>query len=219
LALGGVAELRGESEQSRQLVEEALQIRRQLEDPWSIAIVLNSLGQKARREGRLEEAQAIHEESYLLWRQSGTRMGERSALMNLAVITLERGDVVRSATLAHDSLLVSQEIADASAATVRCVEVASEVLHALGQADVAVRVIAAASARREELGAPVPPGELTERERTLSGARAALAADTFEQLWQDGGRLVIGDAVELAVAALAPTGSLRTGGTQAGAAT
>jgi hypothetical protein len=80
------------------------------------------------------------------------------------------------------------------------------VLNALGHAEVAVRLVAAASARREELGAPVPPDELAERERTLSGTRAALAPDTFELLWTDGRRLAIDEAVELANAALTPLG-------------
>jgi hypothetical protein len=133
-------------------------------------------------------------------------MGERSAMMNLTVVTLERGDRVRAATLAHEVLVLCQELADGSASTVRCVEIASEVLQSSGDLETAVRLVAAATARREALGAPIPPRELPERERTLSGARAGLAADTFDQLWKDGTRLAIHEAVELAAAALAPLG-------------
>ena len=63
-----------------------------------------------------------------------------------------------------------EEIADASATTVRCVEVASEILQASGASATAVRLEAAASAQREALGAPMPPNERAERERTQQAA-------------------------------------------------
>jgi hypothetical protein len=152
----------------------------------------------------LERAQALHEESHVLWRQSGSRMGERAALMNLAVIAFDRGSPVRAAALTLQVLELCQEMEDASATTVRCVEIASDVLLGLGSAEPAVRLVAAAIAQREALGAPVPPLEQAERERALSAAHAALEPGAFDRAWKEGEQLSILKAVEVAAESLTP---------------
>jgi hypothetical protein len=83
-------------------------------------------------------------------------MGQRAALMNLALTTFERADLPRARELAQGMLQLSQDIADASASTVRCVEIASEILQACGAAETVVRLEGAANTQREALGAPMP---------------------------------------------------------------
>jgi tetratricopeptide (TPR) repeat protein len=203
-SIGRIADARGDAERSKQLREESLQIQRRLGDRWGVARSLHELGQLARREGQLERAQALHEESHVLWRQSGSRMGERAALMNLAVIAFDRGSPVRAAALTLQVVELCQEMEDASATTARCVEIASDVLLGLGSAEPAVRLVAAASAQREALGAPVPPLEQAERERALSAAHAALEPGAFDRAWKEGGQLSILEAVEVAAESLTP---------------
>ena len=48
----------------------------------------------------------------------------------------------------------------------------------------------------------MPPNERAERERTQQAAASAVPTAEFEQAWQQGQRLSIQDAVELAVAEL-----------------
>ena len=122
--------------------------------------MLNELSQEARRGGQLEQAQALLEECHVLWRESGTRMGERAAVMNLALVTLDRGALTRSTELALESLELSQDMGDdGSATTVRCVEIAAQVLGALASTPAAVTLLASATTRREALGAPRPSVE------------------------------------------------------------
>jgi hypothetical protein len=73
-------------------------------DGWGAAYVLNEPGQGARRDGQVERAQQLHEESLDVSRPPGSRMGIRAALMNLALATSRRGDVMRSAMLAGEAL-------------------------------------------------------------------------------------------------------------------
>jgi tetratricopeptide (TPR) repeat protein len=175
MCLGRAASLAGDIEQSRAWLEQALTIERRLADRWGVAGVLNELGQQARRAGQLEQAQALLEECHVLWRQTGTRMGERSAIMNLALVTLERGLIVRSAELARDSLELSQDIGDdGSATTVRCIEIAAQILGSMESSATAVGLLAAATRRREELGAPRPDIERPEIDRVLRGLAGPL---------------------------------------------
>jgi predicted ATPase/DNA-binding XRE family transcriptional regulator len=203
LCLGRAASMQGAVEQSRAWFEQALVIGRQIEDRWSVAYVLNELGQQARRGGQLEQAQAILEESHVLWRQSGTRMGERAAIMNLALVTLDRGALRRSAELARESLELSQDMRDdGSAASVRCVEIASQVLGALRATPTAVALLASATTRREALGAPRPSVEQPELQRLLDSAGNELGAAAFDTAWRHGEDLAIHDAIDQAAAAL-----------------
>jgi len=203
LCLGRAASMLGDVEQSRAWFEQALVIGRQIEDRWSVAYVLNELGQQARRGGQLEQAQAILEESHVLWRQSGTRMGERAAIMNLALVTLDRGALRRSAELARESLELSHEMRDdGSAASVRCVEIASQVLGALRATPTAVTLLASATTRREALGAPRPSVEQPELQRLLASAGNELGAAAFDAAWRHGEDLAIHDSIDQAAATL-----------------
>lgn len=202
-SLGRTARLLGDIPQSSAWLEQALTIQRRLGDRWGVAYVLNELGQVARRAGRLEQAQTLLEECHVLWRQAGTRMGERAAVMNLALVNLERGAVVRSAELARDSLKLSQELGDDGAAsTVRCIEIAAQILTALDSTATAVSLAAAATRRRGILGAPRPAAEQPEFNRMLHGAREAIGESAFHAAWNDGQDLPIHDAVDLAATRL-----------------
>jgi len=123
--------------------------------------------------------------------------------MNLALITFERGDDRRARGLVRETLRLCQEIADASATTVRCVEIASEILQAGGASETVARLEAAANAQREALGAPLPPNERGERERTRQAAAAQLTSARYGQAWETGAQLSIQEAVDLAAGELA----------------
>jgi predicted ATPase len=203
LCLGRAASLLGDVQHSSAWFEQALTIERRLADRWGVAYALNELGQQARRAGELEQAQALLEECHVLWRQASTRMGERAAIMNLALVTLERGAIVRSAELACESLELSHDMRDdGSATTVRSIEIASQILEALDSTRTAVSLVAAATIRREVLGAPRPAVEQPELDRMLGCAHDALGDSAFDDAWNRGQDLPIQEAVDQAAASL-----------------
>jgi transcriptional regulator with XRE-family HTH domain len=197
-----IESMQGESEAAVAHFEEAIAIERRLGDAWGQAYVLNDLAQHERDHHQLERAQALEEEAHALWVRSGSRMGQRAAMLNLSVINLEREDLRRARELMVQTLRLCEEIADASATTVRCVEVASEILQASQASETVVILESAASAQREALGAPMPPNERAERERTRQAAASVLPATQFERAWQRGQQLSIRGAVEVAIAEL-----------------
>jgi predicted ATPase/DNA-binding XRE family transcriptional regulator/Tfp pilus assembly protein PilF len=202
VSLAHIESMEGESQLAVAHFEQAINIQRQLGDAWGQAYVLNDLAQYARSNHELERAQTLEEEAHALWLQSGSRMGQRAALLNLSVITFERDDLRRARELIQQTLRLCQEIADASATTVRCVEVASEILQASAASETVVRLEAAASAQRLALRAPMPPNERAERERTQQAVAKALPEDVYADAWKVGEQLSIRDAVELALSEL-----------------
>jgi tetratricopeptide (TPR) repeat protein len=196
--LGRIADINGQSERAREYLEEGLQIQRRLGDRWGVAYALHQMSDQLRREGNRAQAESMLEESHVLFRQAGSRMGVRSSVMSLATIALERDAVDRAAAFARESIELCRDMADASGTTARCVEIAAEVLLDRGEADIVLRLIAAADALRQVLGAPVPPDEKQELDRTLESARGSLTSAAFQDAYDSGARLSIHDAVELA---------------------
>ena len=202
MCLGRAANLSGDVGQSGVWLERALAVQRQRADPWGVAYVLTELGQQAHRAGRLERAQVLFEECHVLWRQAGTIMGERAAVMNLASVTLRRDAIMRSAELALESIELRRAIGDLdSVTTVRCLEIAAQIL-AVGSTAVPVGLVAAATRRREILGAPRPAVERPEVEDMLQSVRVAIGGSAFDTAWNDGWEVPIPESVEMASADL-----------------
>jgi tetratricopeptide (TPR) repeat protein len=191
---------------SRKYREEALDLLRQIGDEWGVAFVLNELAQQARGEGEHDRAQGLEAEAYTLWRASGSRMGERAALMNLTVMTFERGDLKEALVLLQGVLDLCKEIGDASATTARCIEISAQLVQGLGHPEVTARLVAAAGARRDLLGAPLPPDERPEVEQALKHAQAYLAANVFRQAIRSGSGLSMAQAVDLAAGVVGNVG-------------
>lgn len=159
LSLGRAAALLGDQNRARDWLEQSLVIERRLGSRWGVAYVLQLSGELARQADRLEEARGLLEQAHVLWRQAGTKMGERAAVMNLAAVTLQLGQPTQAADLAWNALDLGVQLDDAeSATTARAVEIAAQILRATGLTTTAVRLLAAASARREVIDAPRPVG-------------------------------------------------------------
>lgn len=203
LSLGRAADLLGDVRRSKDWLEQSLTIERQLGDRWGVAYVLQVLGEQARRAGQLVQAQTMLEEGHVLWRLAGTLMGERAAVMNLAMVTLERGRPVRAGELASEALELSLQLRDAgSATTVRAVEIAAQVLWALYQTPDAVGLMAAAGSRRDALETPRPAVEQPDVDLLLDTARSLLGDAAFHRAWADGLTLTMDQAVEVAATAV-----------------
>ncbi len=101
---------RGEHERAAQLHQEALELRRELNDPIGISSSLLNLGVIARSQGNYRRAVELYEEALAIKRRMGDKTNAALALNNLAEIALFQGDYARSAVLAEESLALSREI-------------------------------------------------------------------------------------------------------------
>ncbi len=94
------------------LIQESLEIARQLGDQQGAAVSLNALAVNARDRGDLPLARSLFEESLKLWRESGDQKAVARSLSNLATIVKLQGDYVRARSLHQECLSIFQELGD-----------------------------------------------------------------------------------------------------------
>jgi predicted ATPase/class 3 adenylate cyclase len=93
-----------EPEQARPVLEESLDILRDLGDHRWLASALGYLGAVARRQGYDDAARVLFEESLALAHEAGDPWAAAAPLANLAALLDRHGDVARARSMYEDSL-------------------------------------------------------------------------------------------------------------------
>jgi predicted ATPase/serine/threonine protein kinase len=111
-AAGVLAGDQGDYASAQKLLEESLEIARELKDNSGIAVSLNALAVFSRDRGEVAAAGALFEESLALCRESGDRMAAARALSNLASVVRLQGDHVRARSLYEECRASFAELGD-----------------------------------------------------------------------------------------------------------
>src|ERR1700724_1607206 len=85
-AAGVLATEQGDHRAAHRLLEESLQIARELNDTRGIGIALNALAANARDDGEMSAARSLFEESLAVWRGLNDRAMVARALSNVASV-------------------------------------------------------------------------------------------------------------------------------------
>jgi predicted ATPase len=196
-----LAEIRascGALHEAHALGNEAIDLRRRLGDDWGTAYALCFHGEVSRRLGDLNAARVLLEEALTLWRGVGTKVGMRAALLDLTLVALDAMDTGAAARTCRDVLDLCREFVDRSGTMARCLEVAAAVACAFGAGAHSARLLGAADALRDALGAPLPVHERLEYDHWASATLALLGARRFGALRQEGRMLSVEEAVRVA---------------------
>jgi hypothetical protein len=155
----------------------------------------------AQAQGDYARAAALSEESLALRRELGDKHGIAHSLGKLGRVASARDDYALATVLLEESLTLFRELGDklgmaygleGLAAVATAPGTVPEVRHH------AARQLGAASALRAAIGAPLPPNERADHERTVAALRAALGDAAFEAAWAERQALLLGQAVALA---------------------
>ncbi len=167
IALHNLAHLHGaggNSEAARPLYDESLGIWRQMAYQPGIANTLLNLGNIAKLLGDYAGARPLYEQSLEVFRELGDRRGIAGVLNNLGDVVFHEGDVATARSMLQESLGISRDLGEKRAIC--------ECLGGLGalaaggargsprtpsDAARAARLLSAAAALREAIGAPLPP--------------------------------------------------------------
>ncbi|MEA2460068.1 MAG: hypothetical protein QOH90_245 [Actinomycetota bacterium] len=109
---GILARGQGEFKRAVQLLEECLQLRRELGDTAALATTLRNLGNAWFDRGDPERARSLNEESLELQRQVGNKSGIAAALNNLGVVAVHVHDWESAAPLYTEALQYFRELDD-----------------------------------------------------------------------------------------------------------
>ena len=205
-SLGVVKRNLGDSAGARSLLEESLELRRQLDDSAGVATTTCDLGIVAFDDGDLETARALFEESLALDRELGDAGGAATNLINLAHVALALDEVDDASTLLHDALIAFRELGD-SDGVAEVLEQVAVVLVKRGQATRAARLAGAAAGLRTSLDIPLPQADEERLEQSLAPARAELGDLDYASAFAAGGSTEIEATVAQALEETRPAGS------------
>jgi non-specific serine/threonine protein kinase len=111
-AAGLLAQSQGDYSAARVLLDESLEIYRELGNKNDIAIALNNLSLVAYAQSDYAPARTLLEESLAISRGSGFKRGIALTLSNLGNVTVSQGDHATARTLLEESLAIRRELGD-----------------------------------------------------------------------------------------------------------
>jgi predicted ATPase len=111
-AAGVLGAAQGDYAPADALIEESLDIARQLHDKRGAAVSLNALAVNARDRGDAATARALFEESLVLWRELDDQKNIARCLSNLANVVKMQGDNARARSLYAECLAIFQGLGD-----------------------------------------------------------------------------------------------------------
>ncbi len=197
-ALGTAAWQQGDCARATALHEEGLALSRELGDKPGIAYSLHSLGMVAEIDGRLVEAATLQQESLALFRALGDKPGIALSLYGLGIAKRSSADYGQAVAILRESLVLRAQMGD-NLGIAECLEGLGEVACVQNRAEQASRLLGAAEALRQTIGAPLPPVHRPEYMRHLDLAKAGLGMPTFTRAWAEGRAVALADAVQLAL--------------------
>jgi tetratricopeptide (TPR) repeat protein len=141
----------------------------------------------------------VLEEGLALQRAQGDRRTVGRSLVSLAHVAYRQGDLGKADALYREGLELARDLSDRYL-TAYALEGVAAVATARGRPADAVRLFGAAEALREDIRAPLEPGERgLIYDPAVEATRAALPAPVFAGEWTAGRTLPGAEAVSLAL--------------------
>jgi len=111
-SLGSIVMFLGEYEKAQKILEESLELSREMGDKRGIAHSLNSLGNAAADLGNYEQAQKFYKESMILRREIEDKRGIAFSLNNLGNVAYNQGNYEQAQNFFEESLALSREMGE-----------------------------------------------------------------------------------------------------------
>jgi tetratricopeptide (TPR) repeat protein len=197
--LGEISLQQGDDAGAKELFEQCLALVRSIKHQELESECERSLGELALAAGNVQDAQARFSRALEVCRDAEDKRGEAITLACLGRNDRVRGDY-ESARKKLAEALRTFEAFEMNSEALDCLEDYTELLHAGGRFEDAVRLHAATDAIRMALTLPRSPRREVGRQETLGAARAALGEAPFDAAWAAGHAWAFDDAIERALA-------------------
>jgi tetratricopeptide (TPR) repeat protein len=191
--------VRGDFDDAKRTIEEAVDLARKLGNARSVGGSKKSLAGIALLRGDRAQARRLFEESLDIHRSLGDAQGVSHSLSHLAFLALEAGDLEGSRDLVSEALAIERE-RDPDLWCANALEISARIAAMDGEPTLALRLYAHAALLREsvgirvhyELGWPDPTPH-------LGDLRAHVGEATFEEEWARGRAMSTTDSVDQAI--------------------
>ena len=197
LVLGQIARDRGAGDAAAWFTE-SLTVGRELGHTRDTALALSGLAAVARLRGEYTRALALQRESLALLRPLEDRIRLAQVLTGLGRVHAAADDRAGATAAYRESLLAC----DAAGNTLGVAENLAGLAAVADASDAATathatRLLAAAMAIRETIGAPLPPAERADHDALRAHLRERLGHAAFADAWAAGSALTVAQAVAL----------------------
>ncbi|GLF99422.1 AfsR/SARP family transcriptional regulator [Streptomyces yaizuensis] len=185
--VGRIALLTGDLARAREYHERARRLAVEQSDTFGEQYAEIGLGMGARREGRLDTAEAHMVHVLRLHRKMGYEPGVPPLILaELGFVAEARGQAAEALRLHLDGLAAARTCGDPRAVALALEGLAGARLLD-GQPALAAGLLGAAAGARASVGVPLPAGERGDVDRISRGAREALGDDGYEKAFRHGG--------------------------------
>jgi non-specific serine/threonine protein kinase len=184
-SLGLAALNQGDLEGARAHVAEGLAIRRDEGDEHGVCASLNNLGMVATYANDLETAVALLGEAVAMDRRWGYDPDTAIPLLHLGEAVLALGDHRRARACLTESLSIFTQIGN-RLRTMSCLEAFAGVASKQSDPERAARLLGAADALHEVMGASQAPMARTRKDNLVAAVRSALGGDAYAECWAAG---------------------------------
>jgi predicted ATPase/DNA-binding SARP family transcriptional activator len=195
--LGRIALLTRDFAAVTELHERARRLANDQGNPFAAEYAQVGLGLGARRQGNLDAAEAhlgaaLARNRTLQADYGVAYYGITLLLTELGFVAELRGDAARAADLHREALAAARGVGEPRAVAL-AVEGLAGAAAVAGDHVRAARLLGAAGAGREAVGAPLPPTERGDVDRIAATARAALGAAAFAEAFTEGAATPLDD--------------------------
>jgi predicted ATPase/class 3 adenylate cyclase/DNA-binding CsgD family transcriptional regulator len=195
-SLGVAAFTQGDYAAARPVLEKGVTLLRAQRDKRDLALFLYYLGRVIRHERDYQQAATLFDECLALYKELGNKPGIARLLRILGKMDCDKGDYGQAGAYLKESLALMQEIKNRRGIA-SVLEGFATLTVAQQQVRLAARLLGAAEGLREAIGAPVPPDERADYEKTVAATRTRLGEKAFATAWAEGRTMTVEQALAL----------------------
>ena len=192
--LANVVKVRGNYARARWALREASDIFAELGDRNGAAWSLNQQGDIALAQGDMPAARELYQRALSAFRETGDQWGSARSLTDLGSIDCERGEHLAARTAYREALQIFAGLGHRRGAA-RALEGSACLAVAQGQPVRALKLAAAATHLRQQIGVPLHPAERQKLDDTLLPAWQSLTEPQGRSVWAEGFALSLEKAI------------------------
>jgi predicted ATPase/DNA-binding winged helix-turn-helix (wHTH) protein len=193
--LANVVKVRGDYPRARWALREAADIFQQLGDRSGVAWSINQQGDIARAQCEMDDARGLYQRALSIFREAGDPWGCGRSLTDLAYIDCARGDHSAAHAACREALEIFAGLRHRRGIA-RALEGSACLAVAQGNAERALKLVAAAFHLRVTIGAPLHQADQSKLDQALLPGWNSLGEVEGKRAWTEGAAMSLDIAIQ-----------------------